>query len=193
MKMMKNLMIAAMMALLPISAFAQSVTSAKVAELTAHRIDRLVVLGKIDASFNKKLAMVEVSAAGPTPVAFRSLVSQTQPTTGAPIQLELLFDAAAKPLSFKVLPGGVAGPDPGYNGGQDAVSLFENSMHYILNNATDPKIAPFYNGLTTVMLTKVKMGDMDMAQAQVMSSATTQKLNVNLMLDGMFMSAEVVP
>ena len=47
----------------------------------------------------------------PISVAFKSVVSQTQPSEGAPVQVELLFDIAGKPLSFKVIAGGVAGPD----------------------------------------------------------------------------------
>jgi hypothetical protein len=190
---MKNLILAMAMALAPMSAIAQNVTSAKIAELTAHRIDWLVTLKKIDATFNSKLEKVEVSAAGPAPVAFRSLVSQTQPAQGNPIQVELLFDVTGKPLSFQVLPGGVAGPDPMFNGGQNAVSLFENSLHYVLDNAKDKQIAPFYNGLTSVTLVKGKLGSMDVSQAHILSTATTSKLNVYLMLDGMFMSSEVVP
>jgi hypothetical protein len=190
---MKKLFLAALIAVSPLSAFAQ-VTTAKVAELTAHRIDRLVQLKKIDATFNTKLETLEVQAVnGPAPVAFRSVVSQTMPPQGAPLQVELLFDAAGKPLSFKAIAGGVAGPDPGYNGGKDAVSLLENSLHEVLENATDAKIAPFYNGLATVTLTKGKLSGMDVSQAHITSSATTSKLNVYLMLDGMFMSSEVVP
>lgn len=189
---MKTLLVAALVAMAP-TAFAQTVSSAKIAELTAHRVDRLVQLKKIDPTFNTKLERVEVSQAGPAPVAFRSLVSQTMPAQGAPIQLELLFDAAGKPLSFKVLPDGVAGPDPLYNGGKDAVSLLENSLHEALENATDPDIAPFYNSLTSVTLTKGKAQGMDASRAQITSSATTKKLNVYLMLDGMFMSKEIVP
>lgn len=188
---MKKLILITLMALAPFSAFAQ-VTPAKVAELTAHRIDRLVTLGKIDATFNTRLEKVEVTVAGPAPVAYRSLVSQTQPTTGTPIQLEILFDAAAKPLSFKLIPGGVAGPDPKWTGA-NAVSLFENSLHEVLENAKDIQIAPFYTGLTTVTLSQVSANGMNMAQSHITSADTTKKMNVYLMLDGSFMSTEIIP
>ena len=188
---MKNIVLATALVISPLVASAQAATPARVAELSAHRIDRLVTTGKIDASFGKKLETVEVSVAGPAPIAYRSLVSQTAPAKGAPMQLELMFDASAKPLSFKVLPGGVAGPDPVYNGGADAVGLFENSMHAVLDKATDPTIAPFYNGLTTVTLKKGKLNGMDVARATVTSSLSPDKLNVYLMLDGMLMSTEI--
>lgn len=190
---MKKIFLAAMIAVSPLTVFAQ-VTAGKVAELSAHRVDRLVQLKKIDATYTSKLQTVQVQAVnGPAPVAFRSVVSQTTPAQGAPLQVELLFDAAGKPLSFKEIPGGVAGPDPGYNGGKDAVGLFENSLHEVLENANDPKIAPFNDGLISVTLRKVKSGGMEMSQAQILSSTTTSKFNVYLMLDGMFMSSEIIP
>lgn len=188
---MKRLILTALMALAPLAAFAQ-VTPAKVAELAAHRIDRLVTLGKIDAAFSTRVEKIEVMAAGPAPVAFKSVISQTQPAQGAPIQLEILFDAAGKPLSFKVVAGGVAGPDPKWTG-KGPVSLFENSLHEVLENADDAEIAPFNTGLTSVTLVKGTFNGMEMSRAQVISSATTKKLNVYLMLDGSFMSSEIIP
>jgi hypothetical protein len=190
---MRKLVLALAIAIGPLAAFGQNASAGKIAELTAHRIDRLIALNKIDATFGSKLEKIDVSTAGPAPVAFRAIASQTQPAQGMPFKVELLFDTAGKALSFQVLPGGTAGPDPGFNGGQNAVALFENSLHYLLDNATDKKVAPFYNGLTSVTLSKGKLGSMDVSQAHIISSATTSKLNVYLMLDGMFMSAEIVP
>lgn len=188
---MTKLILFTLMALAPLSVFAQ-VTPAKVAELTAHRIDRLVTLGKIESTFNTRLERVQITTAGPAPIAYRSLVSQTQPAAGAPKQLEILFDATAKPLSFKVILGGVAGPDPKWTGA-NAVTLFENSLHKVLESAKDAQIGPFYTGLTTVTLIHGSVKGMEMARSQVTSSNTTKKLNIYLMLDGSFMSTEIIP
>ena len=44
------------------------ISMAKIAELSAHRVDRLVALNKIDATFLKKLEKIEViRVAGPAP------------------------------------------------------------------------------------------------------------------------------
>ncbi|MES3038381.1 MAG: hypothetical protein V4736_10785 [Bdellovibrionota bacterium] len=188
---MKSLFLATIMALLPMTTLAQNASSAKVAELAAHRVDRLVTTGKIDAGFAKRLERIDVSAASPAPAAFKVLVSQTKPLQGLPIQVEMVFDVAGKPLSFKAIPGGVAGADPGYDGGKNAVTLFENSLHQIIDSANDANIAPFANGLTSVILTKVNQDGMIMSKAQVKSSATPSKLNVYLMLNGAFMSKDI--
>ena len=189
---MRNAVAVALIALMPMSAFAQNVSSGKIAELSAHRLERLAQLKKVDEAFMTRLEKVEVSAvAGPAPAAYRSVISQTQPAQGTPIQLELLFDAAGKSLAFKVLPGGVAGPDPKWPTA-NAQALFEATAH-ALEDATDPKIAPFLNAFTSLTLTKGTLQGSPVARTQVLSSATPAKLNVYLMLDGMVMSTEILP
>jgi len=121
-----------------------SITTAKIAELSAHRTDRLVVLGKIDASFVQKMEKIEVIKITSGPAAYKAIVSQTQPQTGTPLQLELQFDHDGKPLSFKVLAGGIAGSDMQWSP-KSAGELVENGMHYVLDNKTNPSIAPYFS------------------------------------------------
>jgi hypothetical protein len=189
---MKKQILTLLMVLAPLLTFAETVTPAKIAELTAHRIDRLVSLKKIDTSFNTRTESILISTEGLAPVAYKALVSQTKPAEGEPLQLEIYFDAAAKPLSFKVIPGGVTGIDPQWPD-KDAVSLLEYSLHEILENAADEQVGPFYAGLTSVTLSEDTMHNMPAAKIQVTSSLTTKKLNIYLMPDGSFMSSEVVP
>lgn len=191
---MRKAIFAGLITLMPMVALAQNVSSGKIAELTAHRLERLVTLKKVDASFSARLEKVEVSSVSgtaPAPAAYRSLVSQTQPAQGAPMQLELLFDAAGKPLAFKVLPGGVAGPDPQWPTA-DAQALFEATAH-ALDESKDAKIEPFMTGFTSFVLTKGTLQGSPVARAQVLSSTTASKLNVYMMLDGMVMSTEILP
>ena len=173
-------------------AWAQAVSIAKVAELSAHRVERLVTLGKIDAGFNTRLEKITVAAVSLGSVAFKSMVSQTQPGTGQPMQLEISFDQAGKPLTFQIVAGGVAGPDPQWSG-TDAVTLAEDSLHYLIDNLNDPRLKKFNEGLSTVMLSKGQIGSSDVARGQILSSLTTDKLNVYSKLDGTFISAEIVP
>jgi hypothetical protein len=189
---MKITMLTILMVFASIKSFADTMAMARVAELTAHRIERLISLGKIDASYSTRTENIEITAAGPAPVAFKALVSQTKPLQGAPLQIEILFDGAAKPLSFNVIPGGIAGSDPLWTD-VNAVSLFEEALHEVLENAENIQFAPFYANLTSVKLTKEFSNNMVVARAQVSSSETAAKLNIYFKLDGTFVSSELVP
>ena len=175
------------------TSWAQAVSKAKIAELSAHRVERLVTLGKIDSTFNTRLERIDATAVGGNPVAFTSLVSQTQPASGKPMQLQLSWDKDGKPLAYQVVAGGVAGPDPQWPDA-DAVTLAEDSLHYVLDNAaTDPKILQFYNGFTFLVLTKGSLGGKLVSQAHIESTQTTDKLLIYLNTDGAFNSKNIVP
>lgn len=194
---MKKIMLIGSMLLITASALANAngptITNAKAVELSAHRIDRLVALAKIDGSFLKNLAKIEVVVVpDQAPVYYKVRVSQTQPTQGAPMQVDISFDNDGKPLAFQIVAGGVAGPDMGWTD-KDADSLTENSLHYILENNTDAKVALFDKGLSSFVLTKGTLNGETVSRGQATSTLTTEKLNIYLKLDGTFISAEVIP
>lgn len=193
---MKNIILIASTLLLTIATFAHpngpGVTNAKAIELSAHRIDRLVALGKIDASFLKNLEKMEVTVVqNQAPVYYKVRVSQTKPAQGAPMQLDISYDEDGKPLAFQVIAGGVAGPDAGWTD-KDAGSLAENALHYILENNTDAKVALFDKGATSFTLSKGTLNGETVARGQAISALTTDKLNIYVKLDGTLISAEVV-
>ncbi len=172
---------------------AAGVTLAKAAELTAHRLDRLVTLGKIDASFLKKLEKIEVAVAqNQAPVYFKARASQTQPASGKPMQVDISFDQDGKPLAYQLVAGGTAGPEAGW-ADIDSVTLAENCLHYILENNGDTKVALFDKSLSSLTLTKGTLNGATIARGQAVSSLTSEKLNIYLNLDGTFVSAKVVP
>ena len=173
------------------AAWSQPVTKVKIAELACHRVERLVLLKKIDASFSKQLERIDVIEAKQGNVAFQAMVSQTQPENGQPIQLQLAFDVDGKPISFQLVAGGTAGPDPKWPG-QNSVSLTENSLHYVLDHANDAKIKNFYDGFTFMVLSAGNVDGTAVSRAQLQSSLTTDKMNIYLNLDGTFHSAEFV-
>ncbi len=169
------------------------VTKTKAIELSAHRIDRLVALGKIDAAFLKNLEKMEVTVVtDQAPVYYKVRVSQMQPAQGLPQQLDISYDEDGKPLSFQVIAGGVNGPDMGWPD-KDAGSLAENSLHYVLENNTDAKVALFDKGAVSYVLSKGTLNGQAVARSQMTSSMTTEKLNIYVKLDGTFISAEIVP
>lgn len=172
---------------------APGASNAKAAELAAHRIDRLVATGKIDASFMKNVQTIQVAVVeGQAPVFYKVRVSQNRPAQGSPLQVDISFDEDGKPLAFQAVAGGVTGPDAGWSD-KDAVSLAENCLHYVLENAADSKVAPFEKGLTSFVLTKGSLNGQAVARGQITSSLTSEKLNVYLKLDGTLISAEVIP
>ena len=172
---------------------ATGIAKAKAIELTAHRIDRLVSLNKIDASFLSKTAKMELSIIeNQAPAYFKVRVSQTQPASGEALQMDVVYDVNGKPLSFNVLPGGNAGPDDGWTG-VDAVTLIENGLHYVLENGeTDAQVKPFYTALTTIALTKGQLDGKPVALIQMKSSESTLTLNVYVNFDGTFISTEFI-
>ncbi len=193
---MKNILMILATLFIAVSAIAHTggpgVSNAKAIELSAHRVDRLVALNKIDTSFLKKLDKIEVTVVqNQAPVYYKTRISQTQPSEGNPIQLEISLDEDGKPLAFLLLPNGVAGPDlawPDKNAGE----LTENALHYVLDHATEAKVALFDKAATNITLTQEILNGQTVALGQITSSATTEKLNVYLKLDGTFISAEVV-
>lgn len=167
-----------------------AVTSAKIAELAAHRIDRLVALNKVDASFMKNTAKIEVAdVENQAPVTYKAVISQTQPAQGRPLQVEMTFDKDGKPLAFQIVAGGTAGPDNAWPG-VDSVALIENSLHYLFDNATDPKVAPFLDDLGTAELSKGNLAGQAVAVAHLVTMDGSKKMNVFLKLDGTFISAQ---
>lgn len=178
-------------------AFAQEaapgIVKAKAAELTAHRVDRLVSLSKIDSSFLTKTAKMEVSVVqNQAPAYYKVRVSQTQPASGEPMQMDVVYDGNGKPLSYNVLPGGSPGPDEVWTG-VDAVTLLENGLHYVLENGEkDANVKPFYTALTTITLAKGQLNGKTVARTQMKSSESALILNVYVNLDGSFVTAEFV-
>lgn len=189
---MKTLAFAILATALSSSAWAQSVSKAKIAELSAHRVDKLVVLGKIDATFRTKLERIDVAAVSEGAVVFKSLVSQTQPGAGKPMQVQLSFDKDGKPLAYQLIAGGVAGPDPQWPD-KDALTLAEDCLHYVIDNSTDAKVKPFNDGYTFMVLTKGTLGGVLVARGEVNTSLATSKLDVYVKPDGTFVEADVVP
>ncbi len=192
---MKILTIMTSLLLYSAVAFTQTptVTKTKVIELSAHRIDRLVALGKIDASFLKKLEKMEVSTVqNQAPVFYKVRASQTKPAQGNPMQVDISYDADGKPLAFQLVAGGAPGPDMAWPD-KDAGSLAENCLHYVLENNSDAKVALFDKGAVSFTLSKGSISGQDVARGQMTSSLTSEKLNIYVKFDGTFISANFTP
>ena len=168
------------------------ISTGKVAELTTHRIERLVTLKKIDPQFLHRLEKIDVIKVDETQAAYKVTASQTTPAQAKPIQIEMTFDKDGKFLDFKALEGGSAGIDPLWTEA-DAVTLLEKAMHFVLENTSDSQVEPYFLTMTTSSLGKTTINGEPVAVAQFKGSAQAQTLNVYLKLNGKFISHEIVP
>ncbi len=163
------------------------ITTGKIAELAVHRIDRLVTLKKIDPQFLNRLETIDVTKPQGTPEAYRAVVSQTTPASGAPLQLTLTFDANGKFISFTPVEGGTAGADPAWSP-KDPATLMENAMHFVLENTAKQEIEPYFLSMTRATLGKTIYREESVAVVKFSTSAQAQTLNVYLKMDGKFIT-----
>lgn len=167
------------------------VTNASIIELASHKADRLVTLKKIDGSFLTKMEKIELTLVqNQPPYVYKAVVSQTKPAQGLPLQLEVLFDKDGNALNWKLLPNGVAGPDLGWTG-KNAITLTENSLHFVLENSTNTLVSPFFTDASGITLSKGTIADKIVSRAQITSYKVKTVLNVYLNLDGTLNKYEI--
>ena len=193
---MKTMIAVLSLSLLGSIARAETVTLAKAAELTCHRIERLVTLKKIPDTFLNRLYSVQVQAVPaqkPTDPAFRSVSTQVPNSSGQANQLELFLDSTGKALDFRLLSGPDSVNAPVWPD-KDPVTLIENSLHYLLDNAgTTLALQPFLMALSSVVIAPARdaAGNF-VARAEMRSTQTRASLEVVLKADGTFSSAQVI-
>lgn len=192
---MKSIFIIGLVLSLSSTARADTIPTAKAAELAIHRIERLVTLHKIDENFVTHF--YGVSAEGltqnqPTDPAFKAIALQVPGADGKSHEVDIFMDATGKALSNTVINGSDSVNAPTWPD-KDAVSLSEDSMHYILDNAAaTPDLVPFYANFTNLILTQAQDSHGQMLSlATVRSSATNTILEIYLNFDGSFSSYNI--
>jgi hypothetical protein len=195
---MKNLLLGCVLAMSATLSFADDATpviaQARAGELSTHRIERLVNLKKIDASFISKLQTIEVEKLKPSQAGdptFLATVSQYAGADGTKNQVEISMDDQGKALSFKVKTGTSAQNAPVWTD-KDPSTLVENALHFVLDHNTDkPDVKPFYDSLLSINLSKKTVNGQDFALVLMTAKDTQTVLNVLLKLDGTFSSYEI--
>jgi hypothetical protein len=175
----------------PLQIFAEGMTTTKIAELAAHRLDRLITQGKVDQAFNTHLEKINVALSTDSPTAFRAEIIQTALPETLPLRLEILFDANGKVLSFAQLPGGAAGANPQWTEA-DGITLIENALHAVMDHDHDANIQPFSQSINSLTLGKATYAGEHVALVIMNSLQTTAKLYVFLKLDGKFLTATII-
>ncbi len=178
------------------TAWAEAVTISKAAELACHRIERLVTLKKIDESYLTNFGTMAVTAQKqnqPTDPAFKVMVSLYPGADSKSAQLEILMDNQGKTLSFNVVQGPASINAPKWQD-KDAVTLVENSLHYVLEGwqILNPAVKPFYTDLKSLRLSQVTDASGQLvSKVEFLSNSVATTLEVYLKMDGNFISAQI--
>ncbi len=183
--------------------WAEEISNVKAAELALHRIERLVILRKIDESYQSKfkgltLTLLEQTNPAEDP-RFEVIAEQYPAADGTKNKLELLLDNNGKALRHAVIAGGAAEGAPTWPD-KDPVTLAENALHYVIENTpAQPQIPagellPFQRALTAFTVTSDSdAGGQQWAVVDIASSETRRVLRVNVKIDGTFGSALLLP
>jgi len=177
------------------AAFAHGVTNAKAAELALHRVERLVILKKIEESFQSKPQSVKVEAIAhqnEDDPSFKTTVYQVPGQDGSQKSIEIVFNEEGKTIKYTVNAGSDAVNAPTW-GEKDATTLTENALHYVLDNAAvKPELVPFSQRLSTLKLSPgTNAAGAPVALVEMGAAANDGVLRVRIKLDGTFDSAEI--
>lgn len=170
-------------------------TNAGAAELAVHRVDRLVDLNKIDASFQSNAQNMKVETIAhqhDDEPSFKVTLYQAPGADGSQKGVEIVLNENGKALSFRQIAGSDAVNVPAW-GSLTATTLIENSLHYVLNNAEKkPELMPFFENMSSLKLSPgTNSSGTSVAVVEIKATANDGVLRIKLKLDGSFDSAEV--
>jgi len=176
---------------------ADTVTNSKAAELALHRLERLVILKKVDASYQSKLRDIKVedlAHATPDDPSFKVSLSEFPGVDGTQKKLEIIMNEAGRATSFHEVTGTESLTAPTW-GSIDATTLAEDSLHFILDNTGQkPELAPFFNSMSSSQLIPIKdAAGSDAALLLVQAGSKYPILHITVKLDGTFESYQLVP
>ena len=196
MKVLKSVMFAAVMAIgLNSNALVEAtgaIVKSKAVELGVHRIERLVTLKKIDASFLTELSSLKIESTTENAATYKVYGYLQTGVDGTALSLTIWMDAQGKTLNYVVNPG-TKSSTPFIWPAKEAASLMEEGLHFVIEGwVKHPEVKVFYTGLSTIVMTPIKdaQGNL-LAQFTVKSDDTAQILTINLKADGTFVSYEV--
>lgn len=165
------------------------VTPAKAAELTLHKLERLIILKKVNGFFQTAFKQLDVSVlsvttpSDPTAPIFALTV---KPESGD-LTLNLWSDADGRTLKFEST-GTIPPNQPTVWPKKDPVAMAESSMHYLMDEgARNEDLVPFLNGLRLFVVAKSDAG----ANVIVGSALTAKVLTIHLDLEAVVTSYEI--
>lgn len=176
---------------------AQSVTRAKLAELSLHRLERLVILKKIEGTFQSKvqsLRLESIPHQTETEASFKSTILQYPGSDGTQKTLEVIMDEAGKAIKNTIAQGADAQgafewPD------KDATTLCENALHYVQDNVLNkPELLQYDQKFSVFSLAQgTNSSGAIVAVVDIQAGPEVPILRVRMKVDGTFDSAEFIP
>lgn len=181
-------------------AAAENVSNAKAAELSLHRIDRLVAQKKIEQDYLLKLKALELSIVpqespdNPLLSKFRITAETVASKDSTKKKIDIWMNAQGKVLKYEPFAGGEPDGAPTWPD-KDPVTLAENAMHRILDNVSVvPSLVPFFNSLAEFTISPASdETDSLLAQVDILSSESPEILRIFLTADGKFKKEEYLP
>lgn len=175
------------------NASAAPIANANATELAAHRIEKLVILKKINAGFLnhlKGLTLEILPDGGVAKPTFKITGSQQADEGKVPSKVEIILDEKGKPVTHTETLAApattpVAWPD------KDPVTLLERAIHYIEDNSTKAEIALFNKPMKAVRISPANVDGKDVGIIEALSYDTTKKLTIVIGLDAKVISATV--
>ncbi|RYZ91044.1 MAG: hypothetical protein EOP06_07230 [Proteobacteria bacterium] len=171
-------------------ALAAAVENGSAAELAAHRLERLVLQKKVPLGLQTQFLGLElntVAPGGPNAPTFEVVASQDVDAGKPANKVILTLDETGKMLSFK----SVAGSTPSVPlkwSNKDPLTLAELSLHHLEHLKGDKTVLPFFTGFKALRLSQMQHGSMVMPVVEMLSSATANKLILNLDSEGELVS-----
>lgn len=164
--------------------------NAKVAELAFHRLERLVLLKKIDPSFQSKYINLEFINLEPQNIEdphYKAILKQTPDKDNKVSTLILLMDQEGKTLSHDVKLMTLINEAPAWSD-KDPVTLSENALHFVEEEEAkgNTDIIPFYEGLNRMTISQFNDQGTIKARVSIESSKSTKVLEVILNMDGTY-------
>ena len=164
----------------------------KATELAVHRIERLVTLKKIDATFQTALIGLRAESSSENGATYKVYGYVSPGADGKSLTLTLWMDNQGKTLSYNVTQA-QAPANPFVWPVKDSVTLMEEGLHFVLEGwVKNPEVKAFYLGLKSISMMPVKdaQGNL-LAQFKVTSDDDARTLTINLKADGTFVSFDL--
>jgi hypothetical protein len=175
------------------SANAARISTGNAAELTAHRIEKLVFLKKVDLTFQTQFRGLEVRSITPGGVgvaSFEVIGSQAADQGLEAAKISVILDETGKALSNEQ--AGTAAKSLPVWKGKDPLTLTELSIHLIEHlMPKDKAVVPFYSDMKAIRISQMEMGTSTMTTVEVVSNVTTKKLSLDIGLDGTLGSYQI--
>jgi len=182
--MFKGLILAAQVAVfLNASAAYAALTHAKVVELAAHRIGRLVDTLAIEENYVSrihKFQLTVLTKVAPNDPAFRVVVSQVPPATGNAHTVELQMSDTGKTLNDKETRGQDSANAPDWQT-TDPLTLTETGLHFVIDSR-EVSVQPFKTRAETVTIEQVESGADKIGRLTISATNSTQLLEVDVAL-----------